>query len=117
MVTLQCVDGYPHLLELKLEHVQLDRDVGDNDAVARHKLAMVGSGHAPRNAPKPQARELELPEFSTRNDNDNMMTAGAINGTVARARVSRNAPGTSRWVMSWIWTRRLCMIVSCAHCI
>ncbi|KAJ7713592.1 hypothetical protein B0H14DRAFT_3523331 [Mycena olivaceomarginata] len=48
------------------EDVRLDGDVGESDAAARRRLAMIGAGRG--------------------------------------ARAPRNAPGTSRRVMSWIWT-------------
>ncbi|KAJ7876671.1 hypothetical protein B0H14DRAFT_2501281 [Mycena olivaceomarginata] len=66
VVQLKGEDTFPHLRELKPEHVVLDGDNGESDVAARKKLAMIGAGRG--------------------------------------ARVPRNAPGTSKRVMSWIWT-------------
>jgi hypothetical protein len=66
VVQLKGEDAFPHLRELKPEHVVLDGDNGESDVAARKKLAMIGAGRG--------------------------------------ARVPRNAPGTSKRVMSWIWT-------------
>jgi hypothetical protein len=66
LVQLKGEEVYPHLQELKPEHIVLDGDPGESDATARKKLAMIGAGRG--------------------------------------VCVPRNAPGTSRRVMSWIWT-------------
>jgi hypothetical protein len=66
VVQLKGEDVFPHLRELKPEHIVLDGDYGESDAAARKKLAMIGGGRG--------------------------------------ARAPRNAPGTSKRVMSWIWT-------------
>ncbi|KAJ7801511.1 hypothetical protein B0H14DRAFT_3489429 [Mycena olivaceomarginata] len=64
--TLKGAEAHPHLRVLAREDVRLDGDVGESDAAARRRLAMIGAGRG--------------------------------------ARAPRNAPGTSRRVMSWIWT-------------
>ncbi|KAJ7867502.1 hypothetical protein B0H14DRAFT_2346945 [Mycena olivaceomarginata] len=66
VVQLKGEDVFPHLRELKPEHIVLDGDYGESDAAARKKLAMIGGGRG--------------------------------------VRAPRNAAGTSKRVMSWIWT-------------
>jgi hypothetical protein len=61
LVELKGEDEYPHLRELKPEHIVLDGDHGDSDAAARKKLAMIGAGRGvrvPRNAPGASRRVM-----------------------------------------------------------
>ncbi|KAJ6462537.1 hypothetical protein C8R45DRAFT_1064445 [Mycena sanguinolenta] len=95
LVALKREAAHLHLLELRPEDIQLDGDFGDTDARASSKLAMVGSGRAPRNAPRIHERGAD--EREGRDGTSDVATAPT-------ARVSRNAPGASRRVMSWIWT-------------
>ncbi|KAJ7314160.1 hypothetical protein DFH08DRAFT_972914 [Mycena albidolilacea] len=61
LVELKGEGEYPHLRELKPEHIVLDGDHGDSDAAARKKLAMIGAGRGvrvPRNAPGASRRVM-----------------------------------------------------------
>ncbi|KAJ6512421.1 hypothetical protein C8R45DRAFT_1206552 [Mycena sanguinolenta] len=87
LVQLKGEAAFPHLRELKPEHVVLDGDHNESDAASRKKLGMLGAGRGAR---------------VSRNAEHVVQVGDGTNANTRRR--NRNAPGTSKRVMSWIWT-------------